>query len=366
MPLTNKKGDKKLFTWLRTQKANAIVPYENVLEVTGWNETTLKTYISKNKIAPFLSPLENRKLKVLMDGRDIDERYFHETFTQTAPRQLTLSAGQKLSSKQNKYELIESLGNGAIADVWSARITNCQQRKVAVKVMLPHRRDLLQASKLPDVRERFSREAQNGQKLDHKNIVQYLDTGEINGNPFLVMELADCSIGAKLKSNGPFSPREAAKIIRCCTEGLRYLHNKKCLHRDIKPDNILWFPDAIKLGDLGIVRWSDFDPTFVSGGTITKESVQLGSWFYMAPEQLQSPHDAVNASDIYALGITWIEILTKSVPAPRAIADAYYKLPSDIEPDIVTIIKKMHSLHSEERPSIDDILHTISGAYMLD
>lgn len=357
--MTLTKGSRKLFEWLRTQDEGTIVSYENIQAVTDWSESSLLTYISKNKITPFLLPLEGKRLKVLLAGDEIQERYFGEMFTQTAPRLTTLYAGQKLDSDKATYKLDEPLGNGAIGHVWSAQTDNKQ--KVAIKVMLP-RTDLLQASKLPNVRERFYREAENGQNLNHENIVRYLDVGKIEKNPFLVMELADNSAGASLKLQGAFSGKQAAKIIKYCAKGLEYLHDRDCQHRDVKPDNILEFSGTIKLADLGIVKWSDFDPTFTKGGTITTQSIQLGSWFYMAPEQQESPHDVVSASDIYALGVTWIEILTKSLPSPQSVIAGNYQLPA-VKPDVAKIIKAMCSFRPDQRPSVDDILSTISSAY---
>jgi hypothetical protein len=70
------KGEKKMFDWLKTHKAGVVIPYEDVMTVTGWSESSLKTYITKRKLAPFLQKLQDQKLKVLMDGSDINEQYF--------------------------------------------------------------------------------------------------------------------------------------------------------------------------------------------------------------------------------------------------------------------------------------------------
>lgn len=135
---------------------------------------------------------------------------------------------------------------------------------------------------------------------------------------------------------------------------LEYLHGKHCPHRDIKPANILQFGATSEVGDLGIVKWSDFDPAFTTGGTITKAAVQLGSWFYMAPEQQEDPHEAVPASDIYALAVTWIELLLKKVPSPQAIGQsAYPELPA--APSVRAIIREMLRYAPKDRPSPAEI-----------
>lgn len=358
-------GAKKLFEWLKQQSKGATVSYEEVMKAANWSQSSLETYIGKNKIAPFLQKLEGQKLKILMDGDEITEKFFDETFTQSAPRNIKLSLGNQLQGEEgNKYELVEPLGNGAVGHVWSARTQSPEVTLVAVKVMLP-RRDLLQDSKLPNVRERFRREAQNGRGLNHPNIVKYIDIGEVQQNPFLVMELANRSIANKLRTSGSIPEEESAEIILDAVTGLDFLHSKECAHRDIKPANLLEFPNTIKLGDLGIVKWSDFDPAFTRGGTITLESMQLGSWFYMAPEQQESPHKAVKASDIYALGVSWIELLTGKVPSPQAIGAGKYQV-SEVRPGVAELLANMLKYSPTERPSLIDIQETIRRAYSIE
>ncbi len=358
-------GAKKLFEWLKQQSAGATVSYEEVMEAANWSEVSLNTYIGKNKIAPFLQKLENRHLKVLLDGDEITEIFFDETFTQSAPRRINLSSGNQLQGQSNnKYELIESLGYGAVGQVWSARTQSPEVTLVAAKVMLP-RQDLLSDSKLPDVRERFRREAEYGRKLSHPNIVKYIDIGEVQQNPFLIMELADRSIADQLRTSGSIPEEEAAEIILDAVTGLDFLHSKECSHRDIKPANLLEFPNEIKLGDLGIVKWSDFDDAFTKGGTITKESMQLGSWHYMAPEQRESPHNAVDASDIYALGVSWIELLTGKVPDPYSVGARRYQIPK-VRSGVAELLANMLEYNSTERPILVDIRETVQKAYSIE
>lgn len=357
------KGAKRLFDWLKQQHAGTIVSYDDVMSAADWTEVSLKTYIGKNKLAPFLHKLQDRQMKILMDGSDIAEDFFRETFTQAGPRHIKLSAGDKLLGKGNEYELLVPLGDGAVGNVWSARTQSPEIKLVAAKIMLP-RQDLLKASKLPNVRERFTREAQNGCALNHPNIVKYIDIGEVQKNPFLIMELAERSVADKLHASGPIPEEESAEIILNAVTGLDFLHSKECIHRDIKPANLLEFDDGIKLGDLGIVKWSDFDPAFTQGGTITLESMQLGSWFYMAPEQQESPHDAVQASDIYSLGVGWIELLTNQLPSPQAIGAGRYDIP-DVKTDIAELIRNMVKYSPSERPSLIEIRETIQKGYSL-
>jgi serine/threonine protein kinase len=354
------KGSRKAFDWLRTQRAGTIVPYKELMDAADWSKVSLNTYLSKRKLAPFLQKLQGDKLKVLMDGSDITEAFFDETFTQTGPQIFTVSAGDTLTGELEKYELLEPLGSGAVAHVWSAEAKRTGTQ-VAVKIMMPTA-NLLQESVLPNVRDRFRREARNGKNLSHPNIVRYLDLGQYEKVPFLVMELAKGTVAASIQRFRQLSESDAADVVKSCLNGLEYLHGKGSPHRDVKPANILEFSGGVKLGDLGIVKWSDYDPAFTNGGTTTRQSMQLGSWFYMAPEQQESPHDAVPASDIYALGVTWIEMLSGVVPSPQATIANAYKLPS-INPQIAEIIKRMHSYNPGDRPAISEIRETIRASY---
>ena len=349
-----RKGARRIFVWLKDRRAGEVHERATVREAAGWSEVSLNTYLGKNKLAPFLLELADGRLKALIDGSDLSEPHFHETFTQTAPRKVTLSPGDRLFGDTDKYELDEPLGSGAVGKVWSARVgASNTVDLVAVKIMLP-REDLLDGSKLANVRERFRQEAANGQVLEHPNVVRYVDTGAVQKNPFLVMELADASVGQHLKRGGHLAPVDVDEIVHACVAGLRYLHDMGCPHRDVKPDNILCFEEGYKLGDLGIVKWSDFDPAFTKGGTITRASVQLGSWFYMAPEQQQDPHEAIPESDIYALGVSWIEMLTGRLPAPQAIGAGAYGDPSE-RAEVCALIRRMVAYNPAERPRLEEI-----------
>jgi serine/threonine protein kinase len=127
----------------------------------------------------------------------------------------------------------------------------------------------------------------------------------------------------------------------------------------VKPHNILRFGDQCVLGDLGIVRWSDMNPAFTSAGTITRASVQLGSWYYMAPEQRIAPHEATAASDIYALGISWYEMLSGKTPDPAAVgAQAFADPCSDSETN--ALIRQMLEFDQSKRPTVADLLTAVS------
>ena len=177
------KGALRCFKWLKTKSAGDAVSLDELMEASGWSEVSAKTYLRKNKLSPFLLPLTGRSLKVMMEGNEVSERYFDEVFTQTAPPKLSLAVGDKLTGEKDSYTLVEPIGAGAIGHVWSARAdSRAGESLVAVKVMLP-RADLLADSKIVDVRERFRREARNGNSLAHPRLVSYLDLGEASWQP---------------------------------------------------------------------------------------------------------------------------------------------------------------------------------------
>jgi serine/threonine-protein kinase len=220
----------------------------------------------------------------------------------------------------------------------------------------------LEPTTLENVNRRFGREARNGIRILCEHIVCYRDYGEIKNHPVLVMDLADESLATRL-TKGHLSVSESLSIVACCASGLRHLHEIDCVHRDVKPPNILRFGSQFVLGDLGIVKWSDLNASFTSAATITKAVVQLGSWYYMAPEQRQSPHDATPASDIYALGISWYEMLTGVTPDPAAVGAQAFADPSSV-PAVNDLIRRMLKYDPSSRPTAEEVMrlaHSISA-----
>jgi serine/threonine protein kinase len=88
--------------------------------------------------------------------------------------------------------------------------------------------------------------------------------------------------------------------------------------------------------------------------------MQLGSWFYMAPEQQEDPHEATTSSDIYALGVTWLEMLSGNLPSPHAVAAGQYPKPCGND-DVCNIIRRMVLYVQAERPSLAEIRAVVTN-----
>ena len=168
------------------------------------------------------------------------------------------------------------------------------------------------------------------------------------------MKLAESSTQDVLDRKGSLSLEHSVRVVSACVDALRYLHDLGLVHRDVKPPNVLFCDDRVVLADLGIVRWTDMNPSFTGAGTLSRGSMQLGSWFYMAPEQQETPHEAVPASDVYALGITWYQLLTGKILIPAAIHARKFAAPCRTDA-VNELIGRMVLYEPGERPSLEEI-----------
>lgn len=201
------------------------------------------------------------------------------------------------------YMIETVLGEGGMATVYMG-VQQKLQRKVAIKILDPV---LL---KQPNVADRFLIEAQTAANLSHPNIISIFDVGQVGKYYYIVMECLDGSLKDLINSSpsGKLPVKESLNIIRKTAPALDYAHGAGIIHRDIKPDNIMFRRDGTPvLVDFGIARAVD------SNLNMTKTGMGVGTPHYMSPEQVQSgPLDG--RSDFYSLGVVLYLLLTGKKP----------------------------------------------------
>jgi serine/threonine-protein kinase len=203
------------------------------------------------------------------------------------------------------YELLEKIGEGGMATVWRARQLSLD-RIVAIKV--------LGKTSLPDqeARDRFRREAQTAARLNHPNIVQVFDTGELDNSAYLVMEFVDGkTVGDLIEQNATLPESKALEIIEFVARALAYAWEKECIiHCDIKPDNILidHHTGVVKVADLGLARMIGFLQADHDNDLI------IGTPNYTSPEQSRGVPDLDCRTDMYSLGAMLYHMVTGVMP----------------------------------------------------
>jgi len=261
------------------------------------------------------------------------------------------------------YRIIKKLGEGGMAHVYMG-IQEKLERTVAIKVLKSHH------LKDENFAKRFLKEAETAANLIHPNIVTIYDVGEFNGLYFIVMELLESSLKDKIKQrildgarykmsledgetmiepissitnsdndkDGTFyGCKESSDIIKQIGSALDYAHLEGFIHRDIKPDNILFRKDRTPvLVDFGIAR-----PINASSG-MTTEGIIIGTPHYMSPEQCHG-EKIDKRSDFYSLGVVYYELLTGKVPykadSATGILVKHIKNPIPILPDKLKILQ---------------------------
>lgn len=201
----------------------------------------------------------------------------------------------------NRYVLVKKLGEGGMADVYLA-LDTLLNREVAIKIL----RGSLSLD--PVSLLRFQREANAASALNHPNIVEIYDVGEDNNQHYIVMEyIRGKTLKQLIAHRGAMEKHEAVSIMDQLVSAVVEAHKKNIIHRDIKPQNVLVKDDGtVKMADFGIATVSD-------ALQLTQADTVLGSVHYLAPE-LARGEAASFQSDIYALGITFYELLTGQVP----------------------------------------------------
>jgi serine/threonine protein kinase/Tol biopolymer transport system component len=217
---------------------------------------------------------------------------------------VTLSAGTRLGP----YEILSPLGSGGMGEVYRARDTRLD-RSVAVKVLPSH----LSAS--PETRQRFEREAKTISQLSHPHICALYDVGREGETEYLVMELLEGETLSQRLARGPLPLDQTLRYGQEIADALDKAHRQGIVHRDLKPANVMLTKSGVKLLDFGLAK--AMAPAAEKGSLtslptqqgLTQEGTILGTFQYMAPEQLEGKN-ADGRTDIFALGAVIYEMAT--------------------------------------------------------
>jgi serine/threonine protein kinase len=269
------------------------------------------------------------------------------------------------------YQVLTHIATGGMGVVYKAQEIE-SGREVALKVL-----SATQVAK-PLALERFRREARQGARLRHENVVSIYDFGEADGTWYLASEFVDgIDLHEYIDRNGPLEVGEAMTLLIQMAQALDYLHENQIVHRDIKPSNFLLTQQddksVVKLTDLGVAR--DLDE---NESRMTQAGHTVGTVDYMAPEQARDSGHADIRSDIYSLGCTFYHMLTGRPPFPDGtIPEKLFKHheaePADVRrvnPDVtlpvVYILRRMLAKKPANRyqtPAelLDDLTAAASG-----
>ncbi len=258
-----------------------------------------------------------------------------------------------------RYEIVEQLGEGGMGAVWKARHLKLQ-KSVVIKTLK------LDLAKSAQARGRFLREGEAASKIRHPNVVEIFDVGELDGVPYLVMELLEGSdFQQLLDQRGALNVMEVADIMVPVCAAVSAAHDAGVIHRDLKPQNIFLARGRDrgmqpKVLDFGISRVLDDDRN-----VHTATSALLGTPRYMSPEQARGAKHVDLRSDQYSLGVMLYQAATGRLPIDesvlyeilRRVVHGEYERPRVFRPDLPehfeAIILRAMSLRPDARfPSV--------------
>ena len=252
------------------------------------------------------------------------------------------------------YVVERKLGSGAMGAVYLVHAPDGSL--FAVKIMFP--------SKMThDLRSRFAHEGDFAMKIRHRNLISVHDVGEDpeTGLCYIIMDyVPGGTLSDRIKAQGRLSVGDAVLIIMQIAAALDVAHKNGIVHRDVKPDNILFAADGTpKLADLGAAKFNDDSRTMM-----TMTGAMIGTPAYMSPEQLMDSHHIDARADIYSLGVVLYEMLAGERPNRKSSAieclawaikgkplpDIREKRP-EISAAVAHVLSLMYAPKPEDRPA---------------
>ncbi len=254
-------------------------------------------------------------------------------------------------TKLGPYQVLAPLGAGGMGEVYKARDTRLE-RTVAIKVLPQH----LSASL--EVRQRFEREAKTISQLSHPHICALYDVGNQDGVEYLVMEYLEGETLAERLLKGPLPTDQALRYGIEIADALDKAHRQGIVHRDLKPGNVMLTKSGVKLLDFGLAKAvqpassaSALTSLPTEGQALTAEGTILGTFQYMAPEQLEG-RESDARTDIFALGAVLYEMATgQKAFSGRSRASLIGAILKDEPPPISTV-------QPMTPPSLDRVVRT--------
>jgi Tol biopolymer transport system component/serine/threonine protein kinase len=282
------------------------------------------------------------------------------------PREAPARAGEHVGD----YEILDELGRGGMGVVYRARDRRLP-REVALKSPWRH------LAESRSHRARFLREARAASRLAHPGIVPILETFEHDGVPWIAMQLVDgVDLQSELATKGALPAKTVLRHTEEVATALQFAHERKVLHRDINPKNILITSDGrALLSDFGLARFLESEPPELAATTassswsdLTSRGVVLGTPRYMSPEQAMG-RELDARSDIFSLGTVIYEMCTGSAAfdgsGPADLLDAILhrepvpvsRFTYEVPPELERIIRKAVAKDPDERyQNVGDLL----------
>lgn len=262
---------------------------------------------------PHLRPALDSLIRDYFAEQATHSRMAEDSHTHSASRTNTYLSGEPTLLNEAAfptlpgYVLHHELGRGGMGVVYFGHDTQLN-RPVAIKMVLHG------ALAGTITLQRFHAEAEAMAALEHPHVVRVFARGDCRGLPYFVMEYcAGGSLSEKLRQ-GPIAPNTAAVIVEQLACGMAAAHARGILHRDLKPDNVLFAHDGTpKLSDFGLAKRLDESGEAISG--LTQSGAIMGTPSYMAPEQArgESKHTG-QTTDVYGLGALLYRMLTGRPP----------------------------------------------------
>ena len=236
----------------------------------------------------------------------------------------------------SRFVIERELGRGGMATVYLARETK-HQRYVALKIMRPEVASAFGA-------ERFLREIGIAARLSHPHLVPLIDSGETDGTLYYVSAyVPGGSLRDRLEREGKLPVEDALRIAEEICAGLDFAHRAGFMHRDVKPENILFADGLALLADFGVARACEPGP---DDQMMTSPGIAIGTPAYMSPEQASGDTGCDSRSDVYSLACVLFEMLTGEPPFTGTARELMFK-------QVIEPARPVRTLRPEVPESVD-------------